>query len=130
MSGDQPTTPARRPAGALLGLAAAVLAITGVVLITLALTGDDTERPPQPPRAQPTVASSAPQSEEPPTTRPDDNRSGAPTTPLPTITPKSTVRGPILDRATPVAIDIPAIDVQSDLLNLGLNKDQDRKSVV
>lgn len=138
MSGDEPaTTPARRRAGALLGLAAIVLAVAGVVLITLALTGDDGERPPQPPRAQPTIASTSPttgpttgQTTGPtvgstigPSTRPDD-KPGAPTTPLPTPTPKTTIDGPVLDRSTPVAIDIPAIDVHSDLLNLGLNKDR------
>lgn len=116
MSGIAPHT--RR--GRLTAAAAGVLVLAGVLLLVVGLRAQ--RQAPQPPAsaAIPYVPSSSPVS--PPTS---GNSSGAPASraPAPKATTKP-VKGPQLGRSVPVKLEIPQLDVRSDLLQLGLNPDQ------
>jgi sortase (surface protein transpeptidase) len=120
MSGIAPHT--RR--GRLTAAAAGVLVLAGVLLLVVGLRAQ--RQAPQPPAsaAIPYVS-----------THPSDSSStsaGRPTTPAgssatsaptPTATAKP-VKGPVLPRSVPVNLEIPELNVHSDLLQLGLNPDQ------
>lgn len=107
----------------LAAAAAIVLAVAGVVLL---LTGLRAQRhAPQPPAAAALPAaspSSAPATPSVPATGASSRsaaRPGASTAPS-----KPASRGPVLGRSVPVRLEIPQLDVSSDLLQLGLNPDQ------
>jgi len=116
MSGIAPHT--RR--GRLTAAAAGVLVLAGVLLLVVGLRAQ--RQAPQPPAsaAIPIVSSSSPVS---PGT--SGNSSGAPASQAPAAkAPAKPVRGPLLSRSVPVALEIPQLKVRSDLLQLGLNPDQ------
>ena len=101
------TDPSPRRAGPRVWTALAVaLAVVAVVALVVALTGQ--QRAPQPAAAAPTAASEAP----------DVVPAPAPVTPAgpPAAERPETV-------AAPVSMAIPAIDVRTDLLRLGVNGD-------
>ncbi len=101
---------------ALPAAAALLLALAAIVLLTVAFRAQ--RHAPQPPAsiaggyALPTTAPAP--ATHPPTTAPVR---AAPTS------KKPAVRGPILPRAVPTQLSIPALGVDSDLLQLGLNPD-------
>lgn len=114
---SQDTPPKRFSRRALVAAAvAAVLVIGGGTAIAVAATSQKSA--PQPPAAAQTPA---------PTTSaaPSPGRS----TPAPSTAhatghqPTFTTRGPLLPRAAPTALSIPAINVHSSLLQLGINAD-------
>ena len=89
-----------------VSVAAGVLAASGVIAIALALAAQ--EHAPQPPRSI-------------------DSADGAVLAPSPPISPGTTtvfVGVPVLSPSPPLAIDIPAIGVQSELQYLGLTAQQ------
>lgn len=110
MTGDQgPLGAAHRRRG-LLGAAAAVLAVAGVALITVALLlPASTPAPPQPPA----VTAGAPGTEI-----------AAPRSVSPAVPPAAASTGPVLARSLPVSLDVPSIGVHSMLLQLGVNSDR------
>ena len=84
---------------------AAVLAVLGIVLLVVALTGQ--QSPPQPSAGSSQQASGS---------------ASAPSSSAPTAPPSEPA--PVQeDVPAPVALRIPAIDVDSDLIDLGLNED-------
>ena len=92
---------ARRPGARSWAVLAAVLAVVAVVALVVVLTGQ--QRPPQP-------AALAPG-----TPAPSDSVPAAPSS-----APGEEPDAPV---AEPVSVSVPAIDVRSDLLSLGLNDD-------
>lgn len=97
--------PAARRRSLFPGIVATVLAVIGIVVLVIAITGQ--QSPPQPAAeaAGSSTSSAAP--------------STAPAPPL-SVTPATPAAAPVAD---PVAVSIPAIDVSSDLIDLGLNDD-------
>ena len=91
-------------------LAALALAVVGIVALVMVVTGQ--QSPPQPDTAAAgTTSSSAPSSSDPaPVPAP-----GTPQTPVPAET--------TVPVAAPVSVSVPAIDVTSPLMDLGLNDD-------
>jgi hypothetical protein len=110
-------------------VAAAALAIIGAVLLVVALTWH--RGPPRPDAAAPTTSAPAPSHPgQPPQSAHspdrDPSRAGDPTTVVGSsgrAPGDSRTRGPLLPHSVPLSIDIPAIGVQSPLLQLGLNPD-------
>ena len=96
---------APRITGRRLAAAAATLAVVGVVLLVVGLLGQQS-----PPAPNPTAAA-------------DTSASAPPTTPSPTTAAVPASMPPPVPVAEPVSVSIPAIDVRSDLLRLGLNAD-------
>ncbi len=101
-------------------MATAVLALVGVVLISVGLSSRSA--PPTPPaavlaqgQAGPTPATSAPRSS------PTTPASPAPASPAPAAVPATT--GPVLAASAPVRLSVPRLGVDADLLSLGLNPD-------
>jgi LPXTG-site transpeptidase (sortase) family protein len=97
------TSRARRPGFRILIAVAVVLLLAGGTALAVGILGQDAD-PPRPAAASGTTTSAAP------TTGTEPEQS---TTPTPAPTPV----------AAPVSVSIPAIEVQSDLLTLGLNPD-------
>jgi hypothetical protein len=91
----------------ILGATGAVLLAAGALTIVVAVRAQQSA--PQPPRA-----AAIPVSVVPSTT------TGA-TPPSTSATPTSTTNGPILTRSVPVHLSVPAIGVDSGLLQIGLN---------
>jgi len=87
---------------------AALLVAAGAIALVVGLRAQ--QSPPQPSAAGPTSAAS-PSSASP-------SSAPAPGIPAPTA-----VRGPVLPASQPVQLEVPAIGVTSDLLDLGLNPD-------
>jgi sortase (surface protein transpeptidase) len=87
---------------------AVALTVAGVVALVVAVTGQ--QSPPQPDPAADTAAAATPSTPPPP---PAEG-------PPPTSAAPSTTAAPV---AAPVSVSVPAIDVTSDLLTLGLNED-------
>ncbi len=107
---------------AVLGAVALLLAFTGTVLLVVGFRAQ--RHAPQPPAS---IAGSYALPPATPTATPR-RTSAAPSTPGPSQTPsKPTARptghGPVLPRAVPTELSIPAIGVHSDMLQLGLNPD-------
>ena len=98
--------PGRTPrlARRLLAVTAVTLAVAGAVLLAVGLLGQETPPAPGPPTAA-----------EPSTSAPTTDAPAKTTAPAPATPPVSV--------AEPVSVSIPAIDVRSDLLRLGLNDD-------
>ena len=114
------TDPApRRPGSRVWTAVAVALAVVAVIAIVVAVTGQ--QRAPQPASAPGTTASAnsdavpAPSSGLPTTPAEPAPSSGPPTVPA-EPEPAATV-------AAPVSVEIPGIDVRSDLLRLGVNGD-------
>lgn len=111
--------------GGLYATAAAVLlAAGGVTAIVLGLQGG--EQPPQPPPAAAVIATPTPSATTAPSTSPSggtatSGRSSSAKSPAPSPTPSIT--GPHLDTSVPVDLDIPAIGVHTNLIELGQHKD-------
>ena len=108
----------RRPGVRTWAVLSAVLAVVAVVALVVALTGQ--QRAPQPAAADdepaPTSSDSLP---GPASTSPPS--SSAESTPPASDSPASDA--PAEDVAEPVALSVPAIDVETDLMSLGLNGD-------
>jgi sortase (surface protein transpeptidase) len=112
----------------LAAAAAIVLVAAGVIAL---LTGLRSQRQaPQPPAAAAVTSSSSSSS---PAQTPAPSRSttrpgasGKPTKSATTAKPaaKPAAKGPLLARSTPVRLEIPQLQVSSDVLQLGLNPDQ------
>jgi len=91
----------------LLGAVAAVLALAGAALVTVALLlPASTPAPPQPPAVAPGTEIAAPRQVS------------------PAVPPAAVSTGPVLARSIPVSLDIPSIGVHSTLLQLGVNPDR------
>src|SRR4051812_8769255 len=108
------TPHARR--GRLTAAAAGMLVLAGVLLLVVGMRAQ--RQPPQPPAAAavPYSASPAPSGAV---------RSGAvPSGTTRSTPPVSAATGRLLARSVPVTLEIPAIKVRSDLLQLGLNPDR------
>lgn len=115
----------------LAAAAAIVLVAAGVIALLVGLRSQ--RQAPQPPAAA-AVAGSMPST--PPPSIPAPSRSatqpGGSGTPAPSGQPatptkpsaKPATKGPLLPRSAPVRMDIPQLQVSSDLLHLGLNPDQ------
>jgi len=113
--------------GRLTAAAASVLVLAGVLLLVLGVRAQ--RRPPQPPAAaaiahtssQSSSGTAAPLGSIPaprqPATRSSRPATGAPAPARPLI-------GPVLSRSVPVRLEIPQLQVRSQLLQLGLNPDQ------
>jgi LPXTG-site transpeptidase (sortase) family protein len=97
------TSRARRPGFRILIAVATVLLLAGGAALTVGILGQDAD-PPRPAAASGTTTSAAP------TTDTAPERSSTPTAPPTPV-------------AAPVSVSLPAIEVQSDLLTLGLNPD-------
>jgi sortase (surface protein transpeptidase) len=114
MSGIAPR--ARR--GRLFAAAASVFVLAGVLLLVMGLRAQ--RHPPQPPAAAAIpYASSHPGSQ--PAAQPPATSTGPGSSSRAAVKP---VTGPLLSRSVPVRLEIPQLDVRSDLLQLGLNADQ------
>jgi sortase (surface protein transpeptidase) len=112
--------------------AGAVLLVAGIIAIVVALRAKKSA--PQPPRSAasqvdvtPTTPST-PHPSSPSSELPTGHRSSSASSHPPTHKPSSKrssphTRGPILKRSRPTELRVPAINVKSDLLKLGLNKD-------
>ncbi|HEX8081526.1 MAG TPA: class F sortase [Jatrophihabitans sp.] len=113
----------------LAAAAAIVLVAAGVIALLVGLRSQ--RQAPQPPPAA-AVASSISPSSTPsiPAVPPAPSRSGTKSsgTPAPSTglakPAKPSTKGPLLPRSAPVRLDIPNLQVSSDLLQLGLNPDQ------
>ena len=109
------TEAARRPGPRVWVALAVALAVVAVVAIVVAVTGQ--QRPPQP-------AASA---DQPTQSEPSDSlpgpQSDAPAEESPAAPPSGQAEAPPAEVAEPVSIAVPAIDVQSELMDLGLNPD-------
>jgi sortase (surface protein transpeptidase) len=99
----------RRPGARTWAVLAAVLAVVAVVALVIALTGQ--QSPPQ----------AAAATDDPAPTSSDSLPGPSSSTPSGSVGPAS--EAPPEDVAEPVALAIPAIDVQTDLMSLGLNGD-------
>jgi sortase (surface protein transpeptidase) len=99
----------RRPVVRAWAVLSAVLAVVAVVALVLAVTGQ-----PRPPQAAAATDDSAPTSS-------DSLPGPSSTSPAQTSAPRS--GPPAEDVARPVSLSIPAIDVRTDLMALGLNGD-------
>jgi sortase (surface protein transpeptidase) len=100
----------------LAAAAAIVLTVVGVLLL---LTGLHAQRhAPQPPAsvALPSASSPAPVAQAPSRSALKPGTAAQPSKPA--------TSGPVLARSVPVRLEIPQLDVNSDLLQLGLNPDQ------
>jgi sortase (surface protein transpeptidase) len=97
----------RRPGARTYVVLAAVLAVVAVVALAIALTGQQS-----PPQAAAATDASGPSSSN---SLPGPASSSAPGSAAPSSEPRAQ------DVADPVALSIPAIDVQTDLMSLGLN---------
>lgn len=97
------TSRARRPGHRILIALAVVLLLAGGTALAVGILGQDAD-PPRPAAAAGTITSAAP------TTDPEPSQT---TTPTPAATPV----------AAPVSVSLPAIEVQSELLTVGLNPD-------
>lgn len=99
-----------------IAAAAAVLVIAGVIALLIGLRAQ--RHPPQPPAsaAIPYVSSSSP--------APAASSSAPSPGASARVSQSPLTKGPLLARSTPVRLEIPAIKVSSDLLQLGLNPDQ------
>ena len=128
--------------GRLTAAAASVLVLAGVLLLVIGVRAQ--RRPPQPPaaaaipaagsqsRSQPAAPlnsqPAAPLSSGPaplssgPAPRQPATRARRPATGA--STPAKPVTGPVLSRSVPVRLEIPQLQVRSQLLQLGLNADQ------
>lgn len=122
--------------GRQLAAAAAIVLVTaGVIALLVGLRSQ--RQAPQPPPAA-AAASSMPSSPTasipavPPAPSRSATQPGGSGTPAPSGKPstptkpaaKPSVKGPLLPRSVPVRMDIPQLQVSSDLLQLGLNPDQ------
>ncbi len=110
--------------GRLIAAVAGVLALAGVLLLVVGLRAQ--RQAPQPPAsaAIPYVSSpSAGPAGSPAASSSASTGSPLAGSPAPTVKAKP-VKGPLLSRSVPVALEIPQLDVRSDLLQLGLNPDQ------
>jgi sortase (surface protein transpeptidase) len=103
------TERSRRPGVRTWAVLSAVLAVVAVVALVIALTGQQST-----PQAAAATDDPAPTSSD---SLPGPATSSAPETAAPSPEP------PAEDVAEPVALAIPAIDVQTDLMTLGLNGD-------
>jgi sortase (surface protein transpeptidase) len=128
--------------GRLTAAAAGVLVLAGVLLLVVGLRAQ--RQPPQPPAAAAIpYASSQPSSSQPSAPQPSSSQSSAsqrsssqlsssrPVVPPPPRTSASGSpsaakpgTGPVLSRSVPVRLEVPELDIRSDLLQLGLNADQ------
>lgn len=118
----------RRRSGVVSGLVGAVLVAGGGSAVGVAVASQ--QHAPRPsPAAAGTVgpAHLGPAKSKPSTAAPSENGAlpapASSTAPAASASPTATVEGPILTRSQPVAIDIPAIDVRSEIFNVGLNPD-------
>ena len=103
---------ARRPGNRILIVIAVLLLLGGGTAVAVGLLGQDADPP----------APSAAAASEPRTAIPAPPSSAAPSSPAassPAVPPAS----PAAPAALPVSVRIPAIDVESELLTLGLNRD-------
>jgi hypothetical protein len=107
------TNRTRRPGRRVWAALAAVLAAVAVVAFVMAVTGQ--ERPPEAAAATDAAPSSSDSLPGP--------SSSPPATPVTPTDQSPTEPPPAEPVAEPVAVSIPAIDVRSDLLELGLNDD-------
>lgn len=109
------THPARRARSIVTTVAAMALAITGIVLIAVACAAQKT--PPHPSAA---AEHPPPTATSPTTARPRPVPRASPEFSVPNAPP---THGTVLPRSAPTAIDIPAIDVHSQLMTLGQKSD-------
>lgn len=95
----------------LTAAAAVLLAVAGIIALTVGLSAQ--QSPPRPPAsaASPSGGAASPST----SASPEGGGPGASAAP--------TTRGPLLGRSLPVRLDIPALGAHSDLLQLGLNAD-------
>lgn len=113
--------------GRQLAAAAAIVLVTAGVIALL--TGLRSQRQaPQPPAAAAVTYSTPAIPAPPPASSRSATQPGASGTPArpakPGATTKPAAKGPLLPRSAPVRLDIPELEVSSDLLQLGLNPDQ------
>jgi sortase family protein len=94
----------------ILGAAGAVLLAVGVITIVVAVRAQQSA--PQPPRSAAVAVSVIPSAISTTTAAKQSSTSAAPT---------PTTHGAILARSVPVHLSVPAIGVESDLLQIGLN---------
>lgn len=113
------TTHSGRRGKQLAAAAAIVLVAAGVIALLTGLRSQ--QQAPQPPAAVALPSSSSPSSRpaQAPTPTPSAKRPGASAQPTKPVT-----TGPVLPRSVPVRLEIPQLQVSSDLLQLGLNPDQ------
>jgi sortase (surface protein transpeptidase) len=116
MSGIAPR--ARR--GRLVAAAASVLVLAGLLLLGIGLRAQ--RHPPQPP-AVAAIPYASSQATSQPAAQPPA-ASGQPATGASSQAAAKPVTGPLLSRSVPVRLEIPQLDVSSELLQLGLNSDQ------
>ncbi len=102
-----------------IAVAAVLLAAAGGIIVAVGIWGNPA--PPQPP-----VSASQPAATSSPAAPPVSNGSAPVASSSPAASPASIpapVTGPVLPPSKPTRIVIPAIDVDSNLMELGLNKD-------
>jgi len=99
--------------GRLIAVTASVLVAAGVLLLVIGLRAQ--QHPPQPP---PAAAAPTTAAQQPAPSSPGSSRSSQP------APSASTSNQQVLARSVPVSLEIPAIKVRSDLLQLGLNPDR------
>lgn len=108
---------ARRPGSKILTATAALLLLGGGTAVAVGVLGQDADPPAPPPAAQESA-----EREPDPSTTPG----AVPAPPTPAPSPSSSTSVPVEPAepvALPVAVSIPAIDVQSELITVGLNPD-------